>query len=75
MKPVQKACVRFYEQIGDQVTSWEIGDRVAAMSVQPVDQNGTYVELINLEADLVARVPDHLPLDHVATVPRCHSRR
>jgi len=56
-------------RIGDGVDGWRVGDRVAAMTFQPLDQNGTYAEYINLAADLVARVPDGLGLEQAATLP------
>jgi NADPH2:quinone reductase len=56
-------------QVGEGVEGWEVGDRVAAMSFQPIDQVGTYAERINIAADLVARVPDRLALDRAATIP------
>lgn len=57
------------EAIGDGVTGWELGDRIAAMSFQPIDQNGTYAHHVNLAADLLARVPDGLSLEHAASIP------
>ncbi len=41
------------EAVGAGVANWRIGDRVAAMTVQPGDQNGAYTEHVNLAADLV----------------------
>lgn len=55
--------------LGEEVTGWALGDRVAAMTFQPLDQNGTYTRDINLAADLVARVPDGLTLQQAATLP------
>jgi NADPH2:quinone reductase len=57
------------EQVGDGVEGWQVGDRVAAMTFQPMDQNGTYAGYVNLAADLVAPVPDNLTLEQAATVP------
>jgi len=57
------------EHVGDGVTGWQVGDRVAAMTFQPLDQNGTYTQLINLAADLLAPLPDGLALDQAATLP------
>ena len=57
------------ERTGDGVTGWRVGDRVAAMTFQPLDQNGTYTQLINLAADVLAPLPDGLALDHAATLP------
>jgi NADPH:quinone reductase-like Zn-dependent oxidoreductase len=57
------------EQLGDGVEGWAVGDRVAAMTFQPLDQNGTYTQYLNLAADLLARVPDGLTLERAATIP------
>ena len=57
------------EGVGEDVEGWRVGDRVAAMTVQPADQNGTYAERINVAADLVARVPDGVSLEQAATIP------
>lgn len=56
-------------RLGDGVVGWRVGDRVAAMTFQPLDQNGTYAQYVNLAADLVARVPDGLGLEQAATLP------
>jgi len=56
-------------RLGDGVAGWRVGDRVAAMTFQPRDQNGTYAQYVNLAADLVARVPDGLGLEQAATLP------
>jgi NADPH2:quinone reductase len=48
------------EAVGAGVANWRIGDRVAAMTVQPGDQNGAYTEHVNLAADLVLQ--QHLGL-------------
>lgn len=55
--------------IGTEVTGHAIGDRVAAMTFQPADQNGTYRSVLDLDADLVVPVPDTLDLITAATVP------
>jgi len=55
--------------VGEGVTGWQIGDRVAAMTFQPQDQNGTYAGDINLSADLLARLPDTLGRQQAATLP------
>ena len=54
---------------GSRVDGWRVGDRVAAMVFQPSDQRGTYARYINLDAGLLARVPDGLSLEHAATIP------
>lgn len=55
--------------IGDGVTAVAVGDRVAAMTFQPVDQNGTYRSVLDLDAHLLAPVPRALSLSTAATVP------
>lgn len=57
------------EQLADGVEGWAVGDRVAAMTFQPLDQNGTYTQHLNLATDLLARVPDGLTLERAATIP------
>jgi len=57
------------QALGSGVEGWKVGDRVAAMVVQPGDQRGTYGEHIDVAADLVARVPDSVSLEQAATVP------
>jgi len=55
--------------IGEGVRDWQVGDRVAAMTFQPLDQNGTYTQYLNLAAHLVAPVPPGLTLPQAATLP------
>jgi NADPH:quinone reductase-like Zn-dependent oxidoreductase len=43
---------------GAAVTGLQAGDRVAAMVFQPAGQHGTYARYVNLDATLLARVPD-----------------
>ncbi len=57
------------EKVGEDVADWTVGDRVAAMTVQPADKNGTYVEHVNVATDLLARVPDVMSLEQAATIP------
>ena len=54
---------------GSAVTGLTVGDRVAAMVFQPIDQRGTYARRLNLDASLLAKVPDELTLQQAATVP------
>jgi NADPH2:quinone reductase len=54
---------------GPGVSGLTVGTPVAAMSFQPIDQNGTYADLVLLDADLVVKVPDGLPLVQASTVP------
>jgi NADPH:quinone reductase len=55
--------------VGSSVTSVQVGDRVAAMVFQPVDQSGTYAAQVVLDAALLAPVPDGLTFEQAATVP------
>lgn len=55
--------------VGDAVMGVEVGDRVAAMTFQAADQNGTYRSVLDLDVDLVSPVPDGLDLRVAATVP------
>lgn len=55
--------------IGEEVAGIAVGDRVAAMTFQPADQNGTYRSTLDLDADLVVAIPDELDLPTAATVP------
>jgi len=57
------------EQVGDDVADWQVGDRVALMTVQPADQNGTYAEHVTVASDLLAQVPDGVGLEQAATIP------
>lgn len=57
------------ESVGENVAGWQVGDRVAAMTIQPADQNGTYTDRINVAADLLARVPGAVDLELAATIP------
>ncbi|HEY5333286.1 MAG TPA: NADP-dependent oxidoreductase [Solirubrobacterales bacterium] len=56
-------------EVGTDVEGWQVGDRVAAMVFQPIEQRGTYAEYLNLDAELVAAVPDGLGLEQAATIP------
>jgi NADPH:quinone reductase-like Zn-dependent oxidoreductase len=55
--------------VGSAVTDVKVGDRVAAMVFQPIDQRGTYAAHITLDADLLAHVPAELTLEQAATMP------
>jgi NADPH2:quinone reductase len=54
---------------GAAVSSLHVGDRVAGMVFQPIDQRGTYAKYVNLDAGLLGKVPDELPLQQAATLP------
>jgi len=55
--------------VGEGVTGWQVGDRVAVMVPQPGDQRGTYAEHIDVAAELLARVPESVDLEQAAPVP------
>ena len=57
------------ESVGRDVAGWQVGDRVAAMTVQPADQNGAYAKHVNLAAGLLAAVPDGVGPEQAATIP------
>src|SRR5437868_8031375 len=40
---------------GAAVTGLHVGDRVAGMVFQPIDQRGTYAQYVNLDAGLLAK--------------------
>ena len=54
---------------GASVTNLQIGDRVAGMVFQPIQQRGTYARYVDFDADLLAKVPDGLTLEQASTVP------
>lgn len=54
---------------GTAVTDLEVGDRVAAMVFQPIDQRGTYAAHLALDGTLLAKIPDELTLQQAATLP------
>ena len=55
--------------VGASVSGLEVGDRVAGMIFQPIDQRGTYAEYVNFDASLFATVPPGLSLHEAATIP------
>ena len=57
------------EEVGDGVSGWAIGDRIAAMSFQPLEQIGTYAERVILDASLLAHLPEGMSFATAATVP------
>lgn len=57
------------EEIGEDVAGWQVGDRVAVMTIQAADQNGTYTERITVAADLLAPVPDAVSFEVAASIP------
>lgn len=52
------------EAVGEGVTSFAPGDRVAT-----VDASGSYAEFFRVKAELAARVPDHVDMDVAAAMP------
>ncbi|KAG6873798.1 hypothetical protein C0995_011023 [Termitomyces sp. Mi166 len=62
------------DKVGEGVTQWEIGDRVAgfvqgATSVNP--RPGGFAEYAILEADLAIRIPTEVSFEEAATFPLC----
>lgn len=55
--------------VGEGVNGLQVGDRVAAMTFQPLDQNGTYRSLMDLPAELLAAVPSEVNLQTAASIP------
>lgn len=56
-------------EVGPSVTSLAVGDRVAAMVFQPIDQSGTYAAQVVPDSGLLAPVPEDLTLQQAATLP------
>jgi NADPH2:quinone reductase len=57
------------ESVGDGVTEFKVGDRVAAYARLPEVKHGTYAEYISLPKDYLAIVPDSLTFDEAAGLP------
>ena len=51
-------------QVGEGVTGWSVGDRVAALLTE-----GGYAEQVEVPAGQLLAVPDHLPLEQAAALP------
>ncbi|MFJ4220049.1 NADP-dependent oxidoreductase [Curtobacterium luteum] len=56
------------DAVGDDVTGWEVGDRVMAVVDAPL-VSGAYAEYVVVPAASVARCPDSLSLHEAASVP------
>ena len=56
------------DQVGDGVDAVSIGDRVMAMTPFPRGA-GAYADLVAIDADLVAQLPDTTPMIEAAAVP------
>ncbi|PEJ57284.1 NADPH:quinone oxidoreductase [Bacillus sp. AFS002410] len=52
------------EQIGPNVTNWNIGDRVCGLL-----PSGGYAQYVSIPADLVIPIPDHLSFEDAAAIP------
>ncbi|PEL13276.1 NAD(P)H-quinone oxidoreductase [Bacillus sp. AFS017336] len=52
------------EQIGPNVTNWNIGDRVCGLL-----PGGGYAQYVSIPADLVIPIPDHLSFEDAAAIP------
>lgn len=56
------------EAVGEGVTCWKPGDRVATLTGTSMEQYGTYGEQILFPADLLANVPDGMSLTEGAAI-------
>lgn len=54
------------DAVGAGVTDWRIGDRVAALFGQSMEDYGTHGEAVIFPADLLVRVPDSVSLEQAA---------
>ncbi|KAJ2912866.1 hypothetical protein MD484_g7553, partial [Candolleomyces efflorescens] len=62
------------DEVGDAVTRWKIGDRVAGLLQGATSANprpGGFATYATLEEDLAIRIPDDVSLDEASTVPLC----
>ncbi|KAF9466811.1 chaperonin 10-like protein [Collybia nuda] len=62
------------KKIGEGVTSWRVGDRVAGFLQGATSANyrpGGFAEFAILEADLAIHIPDSVTFEQAATVPLC----
>jgi NADPH:quinone reductase-like Zn-dependent oxidoreductase len=57
------------EAVGEAVTGFKPGDRVAAYARLPEVHQGTYAEYINLPTSFLAKLPDSVSFDQAAGVP------
>lgn len=57
------------DQIGDSVTSWQVGDEAIAMIAQPVRGQGSYAQYIVIDATMLAPAPTGIDLTHAAALP------
>ncbi|KAF8882981.1 chaperonin 10-like protein [Infundibulicybe gibba] len=62
------------DAVGEGVTRWRVGDRVAGLLQGATSGNprpGGFAEYTILEADLAIRIPTNVSFDEAATVPLC----
>ncbi|KAF9529768.1 chaperonin 10-like protein [Crepidotus variabilis] len=62
------------EKVGNQVSQWKVGDRVAGFlqgANTATDRPGGFAEYALLEEDLSIRVPERVSLEEAATYPVC----
>ena len=57
------------EQVGINVSTFEVGDFVAGYTRLPEVHHGTYAELISVPASFLAKIPKGLSLEQAAGVP------
>ena len=57
------------DAVGEDIEGWQVGDRAIAMSVQVMDQIGTYAEQVVLDASLLASYPAGATPEEAATLP------
>jgi len=62
------------DKVGENVTQWSVGDRVAGFLQGATSANlrpGGFAEFAILEADLAIRIPSTVSFEEAATVPLC----
>lgn len=59
--------VGIVEQVGANVTGFEVGDRIYAR--MPLDSIGAFAEYVAIDAGAIAKVPDYLTDEEAACVP------
>lgn len=56
------------EEVGNDVTKFQIGDRVFVGTFRNIEQSGTYAEKIVVDSDIVLRLPKHSSFEHGAAL-------
>ncbi|GLB42901.1 putative zinc-binding oxidoreductase [Lyophyllum shimeji] len=62
------------EKVGENVTQWSVGDRVAGFLQGATSGNprpGAFAEFATLQADLAIRIPASVSFEEAATLPLC----